>query len=374
MDRYSYEEMKEKVDISSMLLRDPKSFPLTANVLVIDDQLTSRLIIENIVRSIGDNIKVTCHKSAVTALDVVRHYPPDLILVDYRMPEIDGVEFTRLVRAIPQCTDIPIIIITIMDDKAVMYRALDAGATDFLTKPIDHYECKARCRNLLTMQRQQIIIRERAASLERLVVDANFSIKERERETLSLVTRLADVKGDHAGDHPRRIGKISKLISEVLGMDKDFCDMIEDAAPLHDIGEVRIPSNILLKFGKLEENEVDPMRKHTTLGHQLLTRSSSPVLNFAAIIALNHHERYDGNGYPNKLKGNNIPIEGRIVAVADAFDAMMSHRNYRPAHTVDEASTILKDEKRKSFDPTCVDALIDNLNQIISINNSVVSN
>ena len=371
MDKYSKEQMKEKVNISSMLLRDPKSFPLTANVFVIDDQLTSRLIIESIVKSIGDNIKVTCYKSAVSALDAVRQFPPDLILVDYRMPEIDGVEFTRIVRGIPQCTDIPIVIITIMDDKAVMYRALDAGATDFLTKPIDHYECKARCRNLLTLQRQQIIIRERAASLEKLVVDANFSIKERERETLSLVSRLADVKGEHAGEHPRRIGKISKLISEVLGMDKDFCDMIEDAAPLHDIGEVRVPSNILLKFGKLEEEEVDLMRKHTILGHQLLTRSNSPVLNFAASIALNHHERFDGTGYPNKIKGNNIPIEGRIVAVADAFDALISHRNYRPARSIDETSQILKQEKRKSFDPACVDALVDNLNKICTIKYSL---
>jgi two-component system response regulator RpfG len=362
--------MKEKVNISSMLLHGTKTLPLTANVMVIDDQLTSRLIIENIVRGIGDNINVTCYRSAVPALDAVRQFPPDLIIVDYRMPEIDGVEFTRIVRSIPQCTDIPIIIITVMDDKALMYRALDAGATDFLTKPIDHYECKARSRNLLTLQRQQIIIRERAASLERLVIDTNYSIKERERETLSLVTRLADIKGDHAGDHPLRIGKISRLISEVLGMDKNFCDMIEDAAPLHDIGEVRIPSNILLKFGKLEEDEVDLMRKHTTLGHQLLTHSASPVLNFAASIALNHHERFDGNGYPNKLKGNNIPIEGRIVAVADAFDALLSHRNYRPARSIDESTEILNEERRKSFDPACVDALIQNMNHILSINNS----
>jgi two-component system response regulator RpfG len=158
--------------MTTALLKNAKNYPLTAEVMVIDDQLTNRVIMESIIKSIGDNIRGTTYDNAISALNIAEDYPPDLIVVDYKMPEMNGVTFTKQIRAMPQCMDIPIIIFTIIDDKSVMYEALEAGATDFLTKPIDHYECKVRCRNLLTMRRQQIIIRDRASTLETLVRNA----------------------------------------------------------------------------------------------------------------------------------------------------------------------------------------------------------
>ncbi len=358
--------------MSTVLFKDAKNYPLIAEVMVIDDQLTSRIIMESIVKSIGDNIRVSTYDNAVSALSVAEMSPPDLIIVDYKMPEMNGVTFTRKIRAMPKCMDVPIIIFTIIDDKSVMYESLEAGATDFLTKPIDHYECKVRCRNLLTMRRQQIIIRERASTLETLILNATHSVQAREKETLALLTRISDIKGNYTGFHPARIGTISRIIAKELGMDNNFCELIEIAAPLHDIGEMRMPDEIMMKFGLLSADETETMKQHTKLGHDLLIRNNSPVLKFAASIALNHHEHFDGTGYPNKLAIINIPIEARIVSVADAFDAMTSYRTYRPLHSIDEAVQDLVRKKGNEYDPACVEALIKNINTINTIQNNKI--
>lgn len=344
--------------MSTLLFKDSRNYPLTAEVMVIDDQLTSRIIMESIIKSIGSNIRVSTYDNPMSALKVAAENPPDLIIVDYKMPEMNGVMFTRKARTLPQCADVPIIVFTIIDEKSVMYDALEAGATDFLTKPLDHYECKVRCRNLLTMRRQQIIIRERAATLETLIMNATHSIHAREKESLALITRVTDVKGNYTGFHPARIGVISHLIAKELGMDEDFCNMIEIAAPLHDIGEVRLPDEIMAKFGVLSENDKELMKQHTYLGHDLLARNSSPVLRFAANIAMYHHEHFDGSGYPRGISGIDIPLEARIVTVADSFDAMTSQRTYRPVYTMEDATKELVNKKGREYDPQCVDALL----------------
>lgn len=359
-------------NMSTVLFKDAKNYPLTAEVMVIDDQLTSRIIMESIVKSIGDNIRVRTFDNALSALGIAEEVPPDLIIVDYKMPEMNGVEFTRKIRNMPKCMDIPIIVFTIVDDKSVMYEALEAGATDFLTKPIDHYECKVRCRNLLTMRRQQIIIRERATTLETLVLNATHTIHAREKETLALITRITDVKDNYTGYHPARVGSIARIIGKELRLDENICELLEIASPLHDIGEVCIPSHILMKFGLLNPDEIEVMKQHTTLGHDLLIKSSSSILKFAAVIALNHHEHYDGSGYPNGLHGATIPIEARIVAVADAFDAMTSYRTYRTSRSVDEAIKELVSKKGRIYDPECVDALTKNLHIINTLQNEKI--
>ena len=360
--------------MSTVLFKDQKNFPLIANVMVIDDQLTSRLIMESIIKGIGDNIKVFTFESAISALESAYKSPPDLIVVDYKMPDMNGVEFTRQVRSLPECMDVPIIVFTIVDDKSVMYEALDAGATDFLTKPIDHYECKVRCRNLLTIRRQQIIIKERAITLEQFVHDTKESIQLKEKELLKLVNKITDFKGNYIGYHPLRMGMISMLIAKEMRMDKKFCNLIEAASPLHDIGEILIPSYIYLKSGTLNQDEIDIIRQHTTNGHELLNNYTSSLLKLAATIALTHHERFDGTGYPNNLKGYDISIESRIAAVADAYNAMTSPRNYRPAYTSDEAIEIIVADKGKAYDPKCADALVKNINEINLIDdNSLIS-
>ncbi len=350
--------------MATVLFKDAKNFPITANVYVVDDQLTSRVIMKNIIKGIGDNIKVSAFNAPQDALEATCHSPPDLIVVDYRMPKMNGVEFTQRVRNIPECMDVPIIVFTIIDDKSVMYEALGAGATDFLTKPIDHYECKVRCRNLLTLRRQQKIIKERAETLEKVVFNSNETIHQREKGALSIINKLIDIKGDHEGFSQLRMGMISMLIAKEMGMNQKFCNDIEIAAPLHDIGEVKLPSYLLLKSGELSKDEFEMVKQHTTYGYELLKLGNSPVLDLAANIALNHHEKIDGTGYPNKLKGNQIPIEARIASVADAFNAMTSKRNHRPLNSTEEAIRIIKDEIDKSFDKECVIALIKNIDSL----------
>ena len=227
--------------MSTFQLKDAKNYHLTSEVMVINDQLTSRIIMESIIRSIGDNIKVQSFDNALSALNSAKESTPDLIVVDYKMPGMNGVDFTRKIREIPECTNIPIVVFTIVDDKAVMYEALEAGATDFLTKPIDHYECKVRFRNLLTIRRQQIIIRERANLLETLVDKAKYSNHVTAMDALTLLTRISDIKADYSGYHPLKVGKVSRLIAETLKMNQEFCEIIEISSPLHDIGEFRIP-------------------------------------------------------------------------------------------------------------------------------------
>ena len=344
-----------------------------ATVMVIDDQITSRIILETIIQSVGDNIKVLSFTNAKDALKAAANNPPDLITVDYKMPEMDGVEFTRRLRKMPSCVDIPVIVITIMEEKSVMYQALEAGATDYLNKPVDHYECKVRCRNLLTLRRQQLIIKNRAVSLETKVQEAVEQTHVREMETLSRLAKAGEFKDGMTGEHIRRIASISRNIAEEIGMGKEFCDVLEVAAPMHDIGKIGIPDSILLKKGSLDEEEFEVMKTHSEIGYEILKDSPSPYLQMGAIIARHHHEKYNGDGYPMGLKGQDIPVEARIVAVADVFDALLSRRPYKEAWDLDKAMQVMTKEKVQDFDPDCVRALQNRMQSILSEKESIQS-
>lgn len=347
---------------------------LIATVMVIDDQLTSRIILETIVQSIGDNIKVKSYDNAMTALKVAESDPPDLIIADYKMPGMDGVEFSHRIRRSPSCQDIPIIIITIVDERAIMYEALEAGATDFLTKPVDHYECKVRCRNLLTIRRQQQIIKNRANSLEHQV---NESIEQLHLREIEIINRLAMV-GDHVNHHDnnyhQRIGEISSIISKDMGLDDEFCQTIKIAAQLRDIGNATIPDHILLKPESLDENEFEIVKGHAKAGYDILKDGLSPYLKMGAIIALNHHERFDGEGYPAGIAGHEIPVEARIVAVADVFCAMAIDRPYRKARTLDEIKNELTRLLGEQFDPECLSAFFSGFDKIVASQKELISN
>lgn len=355
-------------------LKNTSSSPLIAKVMVIDDQITSRIIMESIVKSIGDNITVRAFDNALSALNIAQYDPPDLIVADYQMPEMDGLEFTKQLRGMSGCEDVPVIVVTIVDDRAVMYEALEAGATDFLTKPLDHYECKVRCRNLLTMRRQQQIIRDRASTMNTLVKQATETNQTREKEAIALLSRIGEYKGHASGLHQKRIGVISRIIAETMGLEEDFCETIEIAAQLHDIGNTGIPDQILLKQGLLNEEETEIIRTHTKIGYELLRSSSSPYLQMAAIISISHHEKYDGTGYPAGLKGEEIPVSGRIVAVADVFDTLIARRPYKEAWSADRAIHEMNRLSGKHFDPACVDALFSKMDLILFSENQLRSN
>ena len=343
-------------------------------VMIIDDQLTSRIILEKVIRSIGNHIKVFTYDNAKAALRDAEQEPPDLILADYKMPELDGVEFTRRLRRIPACHDIPVVIITIIDEKEVMYHALEAGATDFLIKPIDHYECKVRCRNLLTMRRQQMIIRSRAKYLEVKVNDAVSQILTREKETLSRLARAGEFKEPDTRRHQVRIGAVSEIIAREIGMDREFCETIAIAAPLHDIGKIGIPDQVLLKQESLTDDEREIMETHTTMGYEILKDSPSNYMQMGSIIALNHHERFDGSGYPDGKVKEDIPLAARIVATADVFDALLSERPYKQAWTMQATLQEITRQKNRHFDPACVIGLLKRLDDIVNCQQLIAAN
>lgn len=337
-----------------------------SRVLIIDDQLISRMILEQLIRSIGDDTEAISFSDPVKALEWAKHHSHDLVLTDFKMPNMDGVEFTQWLRNIPSCVDVPVIIITCMDDQNTKYRALEAGATDFLTKPIDHHECRARCKNLLKLRQQQSIIRDRARWLEREITEKTRELQLREKETLLRLAKAGEYRDNETGDHILRMAYTARLIAETLGKDSDYCNVIEQAAPMHDIGKIGVPDRILLKPGKLDRHERSVMMHHARIGYEILRDSPSQFLQFGATIAWCHHERFNGEGYPRGLKGDAIPIEARIVALADVLDALLSERPYKKAWPIERALDLINDESGKQFDPQCVEALMVNLDRVLA--------
>jgi two-component system response regulator RpfG len=342
-----------------------------STVIIIDDQSVSRMILAELIRSIGEEISVEAFSDPVAALDWVRSNGADLVLTDFKMPHMDGVEFTQWLRQIPACSDVPVVVITCVDDKSVRYRALEAGATDFLSKPIDHYECRARCRNLLKMRRQQSIIRDRARWLEEEIRATTRALELREKETLLRLARAGEYRDADTGNHVVRMARYVRLIAETMGLEASRVEILEHAAPMHDIGKIGIPDRILLKPSRLAEDEWVVMQTHARIGYEILRDSPSYFLRAGAVIALGHHERYDGSGYPGGLRGERIPLEARIVAVADVFDALSSPRPYKGAWRLEHALDYLSGERGRQFDPECVDAFMANLEAVTKIAESL---
>jgi two-component system, response regulator RpfG len=349
----------------SLLLDNVVENTITSTIFIVDDESVSRSILSKTINNIDPDITVKTFQSAPAALAAAETATPDLIITDYKMPIMNGIEFTRQIRRLPDCKDTPIIMITILKEKSVLYNALENGVTDFLNKPFDQSECEARCKNLLSLRKHQFDLKERSSLLEKKVSETTEEILIREKETLNRLTKACEYKDCITGEHLLRIGRISHILAIELGIDDSNAKILEIASPLHDIGKIAIPDEILLKSGKLTDQEFEVMKTHTTIGYDILKDSPSPYLQTGALIALNHHEKYDGSGYPNGIAGNKIPIEAKIVAVADVFDSLTNHRPYKKAWSLDKTLEYIQNEKDKHFDPVCVDALISKLNDII---------
>lgn len=338
------------------------------NVVVVDDTPINVTLISHLVRRLDDCVPVE-FTDPLKGLAWCVEQVPDLVIVDYMMPDLDGIEFVRRFRACAGREDIPVLMVTANDQIEVRHQALDSGANDFLTKPIDKAEFMARTRNMLSLRRSQRKLEDRAAWLAEEVKKATAEILERERDTIVRLSKAADSRDPETGAHILRMSHFAKLIAQKLGLSEADQDMLLEAAPMHDIGKVGIPDNILLKPGRLDVAEFEIMKRHAIKGYDILSGSHSPMLQAAAQIALAHHEKYDGSGYPNGLVGEAIPLFARICAVGDVFDALTSERPYKKAWTDERAIAMLREGAGTHFDPACVEAFLADWDAVTEIRN-----
>jgi len=341
-----------------------------STVVIIDDQATTLKLLTKIISDINmaaKPVEVEAFLDERHALSWIKRQPVDLVMLDYRLPRLDGLKIIELIRMMPQHETLPIVMITALDDREILYKALDAGATDFLSKPIDYRECQARCRNLLHMREQQLQLQNINRDLQDRVEETLEAILHREKETLHYLARAGEFRDAETGCHLNRISRYTCLIAESIGMGSTFCQLIEHAAPMHDVGKIGIPDYILLKQGMLTDDEWDIMMKHSTYGYEILSGSSSEFMQMGAKIALCHHEKFNGTGYPHGIAGKEIPIEARIVAVADVFDALTSVRPYKKAWPLSDAFEYLLAQRGQHFDPECVNAFLSKRTEITKI-------
>ena len=326
-------------------------------VLIVDDSDINLTLIKALVMKLGE-CQPILFDNPLKALDWCRDNVPDLVIVDYMMPDMDGIKFIGAFRALHGRDEVPLLMVTANDQKDVRYQALLGGANDLLTKPIDRIEFGARARNMLSLRTGQKFLTNRAQHLASLVNERTAEIRERENELIFRISRAAEFRDPETGAHIQRMAYYSQAIAIGLDLDVPTQNLILEAAPMHDVGKIGIPDYILLKPGKLTPEEFEVMKGHTRIGYELLKDSRSEVLRAGALIAASHHEKYDGSGYPRGLKGNDIPLYGRIVAVADVFDALTSERPYKKAWALEDARRFLEDGRGKHFDPLCVEALL----------------
>lgn len=327
-----------------------------AHVLIVEERGATRSLLEGLARTLETSVIVDHFDNPPGALAFMQQITPDLIIADYRMSGMDGIELARRVRAARSLADVPLILVTVVEDRQIRCDALDGGVTDFLTRPIDPQEFRARCLTLLALRRSQKAGAERTKWLEDQVMAATREVRTRERETLLRLAKAGEYRDKDTGNHIIRMAKYARLVAEELRLSALECDEIEAAAPMHDIGKIGIPDHILLKPGRHTPEEQVIMRRHPLIGHEILAGSPSRYLQMGAIIALGHHEKFDGSGYPQGLAGEAIPLTARIAAIADVFDALTSVRPYKTAWSFEQAFDFVKAESGRHFDPACVRA------------------
>lgn len=313
-------------------------------------------------------MQVQCFTKAKEALKSINIFKPDIIVTDYIMPEMNGLEFIKELRKFD--SKIPIILITASRGESIKMRALELGATEYLCAPVDRAEFIVRVKNLLELIKYQKLVENKVMLLNSEVEKAVKTIEKRERETLEVLVRTAKKKDADTGNHIIRVAHYTKIIAKKIGMSEREQKEIFYGAKLHDIGKVGIHDEILNKPGKLTKEEFEVMKSHTFIGYDILKDKDSEYLRKGAVISLSHHERYDGTGYPNAIKGEDIPIEGRIVAIADVFDALMMKRSYKNTWDILEAINYIKEASGKQFDPYLVDIFLKNIFEIKEIYNN----
>ncbi len=335
-------------------------------IVIIDDSDINLTLLSALVGKLG-NCESLLFSESPQGLQWCSQNVPDLVIVDYMMPDMDGIQFISRLRSVPGREELPILMITANDDKGVRYEALQIGATDFLTKPVDRVEFSARVLNMLALGTSRRKLADKAAWLAEEVRIATEAVHDRERELLFRMSRAAEFRDPETGAHIQRMAHYSSLIGRYMGLSRADQDLLLNASPMHDVGKIGTPDHILLKPGRLTPLEFEVMKRHAVIGYELLKGSESKVLQAAATIALSHHEKFDGSGYPYALAGEAIPLFGRIVAIADVFDALTSERPYKIAWPLERAVDFLHQGVGSHFDRTCIDAFFSAWNDVLEV-------
>lgn len=360
----------------------------TARILVIDDESVNIKVIQKYLQQAGYSYirGITDPTFALAGIDIER---PDVVLLDVMMPRVSGLELLSSIRANPTTAHLPVIILTASCDKETKLAVLERGATDFLAKPVDPCELGPRVRNALVVKKYHDSLRNYAQSMEDAVRHRTAELEASRRDVIYCLARAAEMRDDDTGHHVIRVGKYAAVIGRAMGLDEPTAEMLEQAAQLHDIGKIGIPDEILLKPGKLDPEQYERMQRHVgfgqkiieplsqadwetlkhhvQIGQKVLDASRSPLLKMAGRIALTHHERWNGQGYPLGLAKEDIPLEGRITAVADVFDALSSKRPYKKAFPIDQCFQIIEADRGEHFDPAVVDAFLSQRQAIADI-------
>jgi putative two-component system response regulator len=350
-------ELKERVK-GFRSMADEAALQL-AKILIIDDEEANVRLLERTLQRWGYTNLVATTDSR-EALPLFEQHRPDLILLDLMMPHIDGFTVMETVNALlPEGVFLPILVLTADANPQVKRRALSAGAKDFLTKPFDQTELLLRIMNMLETRFLHIQLANQNQILEQKVTERTRELAASQLEILDRLAHAAEYRDDDTGQHTNRVGHIAALIAQKMHLPPARVELIRRAAPLHDVGKIGVPDNILLKPGRLTPEEFEIIKPHTTIGAALLSGGHSEMVKAAESIALTHHERWDGSGYPVGLKGEDIPLEGRIVSIADVFDALSHDRPYKKAWPLEDCVAEIERNSGRQFDPQVVSAFLE---------------
>jgi putative two-component system response regulator len=342
------------------MINDIAGLKAEAYILVVDDELPNLKLVERML--LTENYEqIACLEDPRQVVACYRKRAPDLIVLDLNMPYLDGFQTMAQLQALDDPLLPPILVLTAQHEKSYCHRALAEGAKDYLTKPFDRVELLMRVRNLLEIHHYHRDLRERNDVLEAKVRERTLQLHETRLQVVRRLGRAAEYHDNETGLHIIRMSQVATLLGEALGMNTEWCDLLLNASPMHDIGKIGIPDRILQKPGKLDPGEWEIMKTHTLIGAEILAGDESDLLRLAREIALTHHEKWNGKGYPNGLAGKAIPLTGRICAVADVFDALITERPYKQAWPLDAAVGLIREGRGESFDPAVVDRFLERL-------------
>jgi putative two-component system response regulator len=335
-------------------------------ILIVDDAESHILLLRKILKGAGYT-SVAATTNPTEAADLYREFRPDLVVLDLHMRPLDGFQVIEQLKPLEPDTYVPVLMMTALNDPDVLLRALEAGARDFLHKPFDRVEALTRIRNMLEVRLLHNQARDQNRVLEEAVRARTKEIRETRLEVIRRLGRAAEYRDNETGMHIIRMSLASALLGRAAGLSAAECELILNASPMHDIGKIGIPDRVLLKPGPLEESEWKIMKRHPTIGAELLAGGSSELMQMAETIALCHHEKWDGTGYPRGLVGTAIPLAARIVAVCDVFDALLSRRPYKEPWTVDRALGELERCAGSHLDPALVAKFRGILEEVLDI-------